>query len=180
MAALLRAANVAAHLPQDLQLEDLETSAETPAGDQLPQTMKEEPQQQQHEQTTSNSKRQRNRKKGNKNVAKPAQAGEAVAKPNGDAAREVATLAKLQSYFRVRNGFKVLESHIKVRCLKHPTAILMYDWLDFTLRYSHSTAVITLTWISFAFSFLYFFQCSLVRQGNSIPANYYTILFIAF
>lgn len=107
MAALLSAASVAANLPPTTNgAESEEEAAEepevvtSPNGDQM---------------APESDRSQRKRKRG-RSCAKAAPAS--VSPRDGDVSGvgsdEIATLAKLQSYFRVRNGFTMLESQMKV------------------------------------------------------------------
>ncbi|VDK35591.1 unnamed protein product [Taenia asiatica] len=106
MAALLSAASVAANLPPTTNgAESEEEAAEepevvtSPNGDQM---------------APESDRSQRKRKRG-RSCAKAAPAS--VSPRDGDVSGvgsdEIATLAKLQSYFRVRNGFTMLESQMK-------------------------------------------------------------------
>ncbi|KAM7541954.1 hypothetical protein Aperf_G00000012908 [Anoplocephala perfoliata] len=91
MAALLSAANVAASIPETNAANESLSDA-SPQGDQKPPV-------------TQNGKRSLKRK--TKNGAKKPKGGDA---PSNN---ELATLAKLQSYFRVRNGFTMLQSQME-------------------------------------------------------------------
>ena len=129
MAALLSASSVAANLPQTSNGVESEgeegaevdesltaeagESAAPPNGDQVAVVK-------------STSKQQQNKKKGkrkrDRGKAQRAPAPASCSKDGGDVGEEaaggangeIATLAKLQSYFRVRNGFTMLESQMKV------------------------------------------------------------------
>lgn len=126
MAALLSASTVAADLSQKAEIVESEDeegvdggepstteaveSMAPPNGDQTAETSPTNKQKQ--------AKRKRKKNKGNlqqvsdvRNCLKDGgDVGEDAAGVNG----EIATLAKLQSYFRIRNGFTMLESQMKV------------------------------------------------------------------
>lgn len=108
MAALLSAANVAANLPSNTNGAESEVEAAeerefatSPNGDQM---------------APESDGHQRKREEGRSCAkAAPASALPRDGDVSGVGIDEIATLAKLQSYFRVRNGFAMLESQMKVK-----------------------------------------------------------------
>lgn len=116
MAALLSAASVAEGLSES----DMSVNGKLSEAEGVPKvtiTPQVSPHGDQKLQTTQNGGKRGGRKRGKNNTQRHHQQFQQQSKvvEVQSANSELATLAKLQSYFRVRNGFRMLQSQMEVR-----------------------------------------------------------------